>query len=199
MSFLSLVKGSCWAMPGVNGAARAGALGVMALMLLLSLTACGDRATADDHFQKGNEFAQAGELEKAIAEYEAVLEKDPDHVSAMSNLGVVYYNLGQLEEAIEYYQKAIGAAPEDADIHSNLAAAYVQQMQLDKALQEYQEAVKLNPELAEAHFGLGVVHFQMSRGDEAIIAFERFLELDAGTDPTATDLANQYLQQLMDQ
>lgn len=179
--------------------ARAGTLCFLALILVLALAACGDRVSAEAHFEKGNEFAQAGEFDKAIAEYEAVLQKDPDHVSTLSNLGVVYYNLGQLEEAIEHYQKAIEIAPEDADIHSNLAAAYVQEMQLDRALEEYEAAVDLNPELAEAHFGLGVVHLQMSRTDEAIMAFERFLELDAGKDPTATELANQYLQRLMDQ
>lgn len=169
------------------------------VLILLTLVACGDTTSTEEHFQKGNEAAQAGDFEQAVVEFEAVLEKEPENVSAMSNLGVVYYNLGSLDKAIEQYQKAIEIAPEDADIHSNLAAAYVQQDQLDEGLEEYQTAVDLNPQLAEAYFGLGVVYLQIGNADGAIQAFEKFQELDTGQDPTATALAKQYLEQLRGQ
>jgi Flp pilus assembly protein TadD len=171
----------------------------MTLLIVVGLTSCGDTTSVEEHFQKGNELVQAGEFEQAIAEFEAVLEKEPENISALSNLGVVYYNLGRLDEAIAQYQKAIELAPQDADIHSNLAAAYVQQEQLDTALTEYQAAVGLNPNLAEAHFGIGVIHLQKGEKDLAIVAFEMFQELDKGQDPMASDLAEQYLEQLKSQ
>ena len=68
--------------------------------------------------------------------------------------------------------------------------------QLDEALQQYLRAVELQPDLAQAYFGLGVVHMQQGRIDEAIQAMERFQQLDKGTDPTASELAEEYLQQL---
>ena len=168
----------------------------LAVAVMLVLGACGNGSSVEEHFRQGNKYAQAGEFEKAIVEFEAALQIDPDNVSARSNLGVVYYNLGRLDEAIQQYQEAIARAPSDADIHSNLAAAFVQKGQLDKALQEYESAVDINPELAEAHFGLGVVYQQTGRTDEAIAAFERFQALDTGGDAMATDLAKQYLEQL---
>ena len=166
------------------------------VVLVLALVACANSAAAQEHFEKGNELAQAQQFEQAIVEFEAALDEDPKFVSARINLGVAYYQLGRLDEAIVQYQKAIELEPEDADIHSNLAAAYVQMSQLDEALQEYLIAVELNPELAEAHFGLGVVYSQNGKIDEAIQAIERFQDLDTGADPTATGLAKQYLQQL---
>lgn len=177
--------------------ARGLTLVVMTLMFLLS--ACGDGVSAEEHFQKGNEFTEAQEYDKAIVEFEAALNEDPEHISAMVNLGVVYYQVGRLDEAIEQYQKAIELKPEDADSHSNLAAAYVQKDQLQKALEEYQRAVDLDPELAEPNFGLGVVYFKLGRAEEAVQAFERFQELDTGKDQTATDQAEQYLQLLRGQ
>jgi tetratricopeptide (TPR) repeat protein len=165
-----------------------------------ALAGCGEpKMTADEHFQKGNEYAGTGDFENAITEYEAVLELEPDNVSAMTNLGVAYYNTGQLDQAIAQYQNALGLAPEDADIHSNLAAAYVQTNQLDKAQSEYQRAVELKADLAEAWFGLGVVYIQLGQNDQAINAFEKFVEYDKGTDKMATDQAQQYLQQLKGQ
>ena len=182
---------------------RAGNLSLMALVILLALVSCGDTTSDEkplesdeDHFAQGHEFAQAGDFGKAVVEFETVLVEDPENVSAMSNLGVVYYNLGRLDDAIAQYQEAIELAPEDADIHSNLAAAHVQKGELDKALEEYQTAVDLNPALAEAYYGLGVVHRQKDMTEEAIRAFERFQELDAGKDPRATELAKEFLQQL---
>jgi tetratricopeptide (TPR) repeat protein len=173
------------------------------LLATFLLAACGGETeptevpvSVEEHFKKGNEFAQSGDFESAIVEYEAALELEPDNVSALTNLGVAYYSTGDLDGAIAQYNKAIEIAPEDADIYSNLAAAYVQKGQLDKALETYETAVKHNPDLAEAHFGLGVIHLQMGNADGAIEAFEKFQELDTGNDPTATEQAELYLQQL---
>jgi tetratricopeptide (TPR) repeat protein len=174
------------------------------LLISLALTACGQ--TAKGHFQKGNEFSEAMQFTEAAQEYEKALELDPDNVDVMSNLGVTYYRLGQLDEAINIYTQAIAIAPEDADIRSNLAAAYVQKQepggaagQLDLALEQYQKAIELAPDLAEAHYGAGAVYALLGRIDEAIQAFERFQELDTGTDPMATENAQKILDQLRGQ
>jgi tetratricopeptide (TPR) repeat protein len=177
------------------------ALALAALLAAWMLTSCGDeeptaQPPVDDHFRKGNEFAQAGDFEMAIQEYTEALDQNPDHVSVLVNLGVAYYSTGQLEQAVAQYEKAIELAPEDADVYSNLAAAYVQLGQLDKALETYQKAVELNPDLAEAHFGLGAVHAMMRQNELAIQAFVRFQELDRGQDPEASSRAQEYLEQL---
>jgi Flp pilus assembly protein TadD len=180
---------------------------ILVLLLAWPLAACSaaeptpeatatEASTADEHFRRGNQHAQEGQFEDAIAEYQAALAAAPDHVSAMTNLGVAYYNTGQLEKAIAQYQAALDIAPNDADIHSNLAAAHVQVGDLDAALQEYQKAVELDPDLAQARFGLGVVYAELGEDAKAIEAFEQFQALDAGQDPMATDLARQYLEEL---
>jgi tetratricopeptide (TPR) repeat protein len=170
------------------------------LAITLGLVACGgENATVKEHFTKGNELAGAGEYDKAIEEYKAALQAEPNNVSVLTNLGVAYYNTGQLDQAVTQYQTALENAPNDADIHSNLAAAYVQQGKLDEAQAEYERAVELQPDLAPAHFGLGVVYSNQGANDEAIQAFEKFLEFDTGNDPIASEQAQQYLNQLRGQ
>jgi tetratricopeptide (TPR) repeat protein len=154
----------------------------------------GDTETAQAEFEE----AQVA-LEEAAARFQEVLALEPDHVSAMTNLAIVYYSLGRLDEAIAEYRRALEIAPEDADIHSNLAAAYVQMDEMDLALAQYQLAVELDPELAEAHFGLGVVHMQLGQNEAAMQSFERFQALDQGQDPIATEQAKLYLEQLRSQ
>ena len=179
------------------------ALGLLAgLAAVVALGACGELPSdngdqsVEEHFQRGNELTQQGMFEEAIAEYQAAIEADPENVSALTNLGVAFYNVGRLQDAVDQYTRALEIAPNDADIHSNLAAAYVQLGQLDAALEEYQAAVRLDPNLAQAHFGLGVIYVELGQNEEAIAAFEQFQALDAGQDSMATDLARQYLEQL---
>ena len=183
---------------------RATLLLLMGLLGLLALTGC--RPSAEGHFQKGNEYYRGLQFAEAAEEYEKVLELEPDNVDVMSNLGATYYRLGKLDEAIEVYTKAIDIAPKDADIRSNLAAAYVQKQgpeggtdYLDMALEQYQKAIELQPELAEAHYGAGTVYALLERTEEAIRAFEKFQELDKGTDPRATESAQAILDRLRSQ
>ena len=195
---------------------KASALFLIAVLLGASLAGCGptapttepqptagatavEPATAQEFFQAGNQHARVGEFEEAITAYQSALELEPDHVSAMTNLGVAYYNNGQLDEAVAEYQKALEVAPEDEAIHSNLAAAYVQQGKLEEALASYTRAVELEPTLSQAYFGLGVVYMQTERTEDAIQAFENFQKYDTGEDAMATTQAEQYLNQLRGQ
>jgi tetratricopeptide (TPR) repeat protein len=190
----------------VKTAQKAISLFFVSLLIMLSLSMCGQEDPAEDHFKLGNELSLSGEFEEAVAEYEQALETEPENVDVLSNLGVAYYNLGQLDKAIDQYSEAIEIAPKDADIRSNLAAAYVQKYQtsgaldqLERALEAYQTAVELNPSLAEAFFGLGVVYALLGRNEDAIQAFEEFQVLDTGQDSQATDKAEEYLKLLRGQ
>jgi len=184
------------------GPCRLCSVAVLVALLLGSLpvlAGCGGALAVDENVAKGTELAEQGDFQGAAAELEAALEKDQDNVPAMTMLGVAYYKLQRLDEAIAQFRQAIDLTPDDAGIHSNLAAAYVQNYELEKGLAEYQMAIQLDPELAEAHFGLGVVHFLAGRQEEAVQAFESFQQYDQGRDPTATELAEQYLEQLRGQ
>lgn len=181
--------------------------GLAALLIAITLAACGQQPgegatatippaaemTVEQHFQKGNEYIQSGQFDKAIAEFEAVLKIEPERVSALTNLGVAYYNVGRLDDAIAQYQKALEIGPDDADIHSNMAAAYVQKNDLASALAEYQKALEINPKLAQARFGLAVVYLQQGQNDQALEELLQFQANDDGSDKLATAQANVYL------
>jgi tetratricopeptide (TPR) repeat protein len=70
---------------------------------------------------------------------------------------------------------------------------------LDKGLEAFQRALEINPELYQAYFSLGVIHDLRGQKDEAISYFQKFLEMDDGSDTQATTSAHTYLQQLQQQ
>jgi tetratricopeptide (TPR) repeat protein len=71
------------------------------------------------------EYANSGDLERAVAEYRALLEHNPDYAAAYFHGGQALEKLGRVEEARETYQKGIEVTARNGDQHtrSELQAA----------------------------------------------------------------------------
>jgi superkiller protein 3 len=164
-----------------------------------------DKDSPEELFKLGNEYYQSGQFDDAVAAYKKAVELNPSYDAAYANLGAVYYAQQKLDLAEEAYSKAIELSPDDADIIYNLGAIYLQQSlseggpdqeKLDQALTQINKAIELNPELAQPYYGLGVANQLTGKNKEAVEAFEKFLELDDGSDPIATSNATKILQAL---
>jgi len=156
-------------------------------------------------FKMGNDYYQAGQLTEAVTAYRKAVELKSDYDAAWANLGAAYYAQQDLEQAEEAYLKAIDLSPKDADVIYNLGAIYLQQslstgapdqQKVNKALEQINRAVELNPDLAQPYYGLGVANQLLGNSEAAIEAFEKFLEIDDGSDPIATSNATKILQSL---
>jgi len=64
---------------------------------------------------------QAGRLDEAARQYQAVLERFPEHAVANHNLGVALVQSGRFSRALEYFERATRAAPQRADCWLSLA------------------------------------------------------------------------------
>ncbi len=67
------------------------------------------------------ELERAGRLDEAAEGYRRILEKHPDSVRAMVNLGNVWSQQGRASEAERAYRRALDLAPDDIDAQNNLA------------------------------------------------------------------------------
>ena len=70
-------------------------------------------------------YFKKGELEKAIAEFKAVLKKNPDHVNAIYNLGQVYYHEGLTGRMKEDYEEFVKSSKNAASILFALSKSMV--------------------------------------------------------------------------
>lgn len=165
--------------------------------------------SAEEHFQAGNAYYQAGQWDQAIAAYQKAIELDPNLQAAYANLGVTYYQQQQFDLAASQYEKALELNPEDGDVAYNLGALYLQQALsqggepntdlLNRAVSQLQHASEMSPELAEPHFSLGVAYFALNQKAEAKQAFDTFLSLDSTQDSQAKQEAERYLKMLQGQ
>ena len=62
-------------------------------------------------FQRALKFSKAGEHEKAVAELEAALRRDPQFASAENQLGAEYAYLERWEEAEQAFRRLTGIEP----------------------------------------------------------------------------------------
>lgn len=71
-----------------------------------------------------NAYNQAGQTEKAMAEYQEQIEKNPNNATYRYNYGSMLLQADRYDKAIEQLQKAVELAPDNVKAHYNLGAAY---------------------------------------------------------------------------
>jgi tetratricopeptide (TPR) repeat protein/predicted Ser/Thr protein kinase len=105
-------------------------------------------------------------LDRAVANFERAVERDPAYAAAWMGLGSTldlkgeFLSLPELSErAIEALRRAIALDPGLALAHSRLGSAYLSRQRYEDALRAVQEAVRLDPSLAVARAMLGRVHW----------------------------------------
>ncbi len=88
----------------------------------------------------------------AIAEYEAVLRRDPRHFQARYNLGTYLLDVpGRLEDAIGHLQAAVDIRPDNAEAHLNLGIALADApARLQDAIRQLEAALEIKPRLTQA-------------------------------------------------
>ena len=94
------------------------------LEILLSMVA----KNPEDSFARyglAMEYANSGDLERAIAEYRTLIGFNPDYAAAYYHGGQALEKLGRVDEAREVYEKGIAATGRTGDQHtrSELQAA----------------------------------------------------------------------------
>ena len=84
---------------------------VLGMCIIISPAAWGEDSnnvqSADDFFQKGNEFFAQGKMQEAIDAYDEAIEKDLQHAGALSNKAAALNQMGRFEEAISICEKAL--------------------------------------------------------------------------------------------
>jgi predicted O-linked N-acetylglucosamine transferase (SPINDLY family) len=145
--------------------------------LRLALQACpGDAGT---HYDLGRALHATGQLDAALASFDACLAADPDHAPAHNARGIMLSGLGRTEEASTSFQRAVTLDPGYANAHNNLGNEHFFVGHYETALASYQQAVALQPAYANAHNGLGGTLLVQERFADALASFDRAIALDA--------------------
>jgi hypothetical protein len=91
-------------------------------------------STTDDGWKAlmndGRQYSEEGNFEKARAQFEKAIAKNPARGEGYNGVGAMYALRNDYESAVEWYKKGLEAQPGFGDLYYNLACAYAQ---LEKA------------------------------------------------------------------
>ncbi len=77
-----------------------------------------DPSNSFAHYGVAMEYANAGHLDQAAAEFERLLAANPDYVAAYFHGGQALEKLGRIEEARAIYERGIAASGRNGDLHT---------------------------------------------------------------------------------
>ncbi len=154
------------------------------------LAATGGRVepVAYESYLKGLGYLQrydkAGNIEAAIAAFEAATKSDPQFALGYAELGEAYRLRYQLDRNLQWIPEVTANCNRALQLDNHLPAAYVTLGQLharlgkyDLAQQEFQQALSLDPNDASAELGLASNYAAVGRNADAEAAYKRAIAL----------------------
>jgi len=118
---------------------------------------------------------RAGNLDAAIAAYEAALEVRPDYQAARNNLAVALEAAGRFEEAEALWRLLVELDPTYTGAWQNLADLLRRQDRHEEAITCYRQVLAAEPENGKAALNLGVTYARAGEYPRAIATYRTLL------------------------
>ncbi len=126
----------------------------------------------------GYAYQQDGQFDKALANYNEVLELDAQNLAALYNRGAVLWELGKAKEAEQSYWDVLKIAPDHALAAKALGDIYIDQKHYKSALVAVDPVLETRPDLADLMYISGFANEQLGNKDKAIERYQAAAKFD---------------------
>ncbi|MBN2346301.1 MAG: tetratricopeptide repeat protein [Candidatus Aminicenantes bacterium] len=165
----------------------------LAAVIAASFAACDKlkitNLKANKHFKTANRYYSEEKFKKAISEYEAALELNPNLKASYYYLGSSYimvYRPGDDSEqnkeygtkAVKYLQKALGLNPDNENIIQALGDINDKLRNFEEAEKYYLRVQKFTPDDPVSYYNLAGFYNNNGKYDKAIDMYEKRIALD---------------------
>ncbi|MBE8953548.1 MAG: tetratricopeptide repeat protein [Quinella sp. 1Q7] len=147
---------------------------------------------AEIYKERGDNYAQSGQCELAIQNYNKAIEINPNDAEFYRDRGIAYVNFAvhyitnkdserafaNYKLAIQDFNKAIKINPNDAVTWGALGTACSALGQDERAIIDFNRALKLDPKNAEVYFKRGMTYNLMGNFESAISDYTKAIELN---------------------
>lgn len=123
---------------------------------------------------------RGGRAAEAAPHFRAVLDRDPDNVAALANLGSALLATGEMAAALDPLDRAARLAPGHAGIHHNRGNALLALHRPAEAAEAQARAAALAPREARFQYAWGLALERADRVEEAAARFRAALAIDPG-------------------
>jgi len=123
---------------------------------------------ARQHFEAARQAEKSGDLDKAAAEYAAILATNPDVAEVRTNLGLIYYRQGKNDAAVKAFEQALQSKPDLLGATLFLGMAYVRVSQYKLAIEPLKKVISLNPRELKAYLNLALCYTESDQQEQAL-------------------------------
>lgn len=104
-----------------------------------------DALRAGAYVSRGTAYGNAGDYDKAEADFARAITLNPRLSTAYNNRANLLRRRGRHDQAIEDYSRAIQNSPQSVALYSNRGNAYKSLKHYDKAIADFDKAISLDP------------------------------------------------------
>jgi tetratricopeptide (TPR) repeat protein len=123
-------------------------------------------------------YLNMGEKDKAVAEFQKILELDPNFGAAVNELAWIYSGRGEDARAIALLEKFPARSLRQPNLLDTLGAFYFKVGRLDDALAKFKEALETEPSFVTPYVSMAWVHSLKENYGEALRCLDQYLAGD---------------------
>jgi tetratricopeptide (TPR) repeat protein len=127
----------------------------------------------------GDKYYQAGDIERAMTEFNLALGLDPDNINVHNSLGVCYGIKEDLDKALQEFKNAMRLAPKEIMAIYNTGYVYFLKKEYSTALEYFQNAERIDGKVFELNIQTGRVYLEMNQPENA----KKYLETATALNP----------------
>ncbi|MEO8659604.1 MAG: tetratricopeptide repeat protein [Bryobacteraceae bacterium] len=132
-------------------------------------------AAVEDLYAEALAARRSGDLNGAIAKYQAILKLSPKLAAAHNNLGLLYFQQSNFPAAAQAFEQGLLADPKMTASLTPLGSAYFQMAQFAKAKAVLDRAVRLTPRDENAQLYRARTMFSLGEREAAADALQKLL------------------------
>ena len=127
---------------------------------------------------RGVEYLEQGEYDKAIIDLSRVIELKRDYADGYYNRGLVYQKQGEYGRAVSDYNEAIIADPKYLKAYINRGQVYSANKEYEKAASDFRRVIEISPLDRRGYFNLAYLYVALGKKEEAASFYNKILEID---------------------
>jgi len=135
---------------------------------------------------------EAGEYDKALELFQAVLAQNNTITTAYLGIGDIYVIKRDYERAEPAYGRAARLEPRNFDAQYGHGLALQMLQRFVDAVRAYQRALTINPESFKANLNIATTYLQMSDARSAVAFAEKAVQVDPSSGPAHVNLGAAY-------
>ncbi|MGB3180318.1 MAG: tetratricopeptide repeat protein [Cyclobacteriaceae bacterium] len=114
-------------------------------------------------YNRAISYAETGQEEKAVADWNRILEDNENHFYSLMSLGKLYFEKKEFKESAFYYEKAYKSKSDNAEAAFHTGRAFHKSGNTGQAMKMYDLAIRINPDLGEAFLYRGALNIYLKR------------------------------------